>query len=416
MESVERLRAAYIITTFSLGGATETVLLSVLGLRAIGYDAVVLAGPPIASEGGLVEEAARAGVDVRVIPTLRREIGPLADARALAAIIRELRRGEYQIVHTHSSKAGILGRLAARLVGVPVIVHTFHALPYLPSSSLIRRLPLVLTERVAARWTSELFSVSRDMIARGASDGIAPRERYRVVRSAMDLGRFLSPRPERDAIRARWGLEPTDVALGIIGRVYSNYKGQDVLVDLLPLLRERAPHLRLVIIGSGPLVEPLRERARRQGLADRVLFVGSFLPDDMPEVISALDALILISTHEGLPRVFVQALACRKPVISYDLDGSPEVITDRVNGRLIRPGDSDALVDAIAELASDATLRAAWGERGPATVDPEFRAETMVRQIDATYRRLLRQAGLPVPPEREVPPVTTWAQSADVRG
>lgn len=416
MRSTRPLRVVHVITTFSLGGATETVLLSVRGLRELGYEASIISGPAIESEGGLFNEAAEAGVRVEVIPHLRREIDPIADVRTLAALVRRFRNGQFDIVHTHGSKAGILGRLAARLVGVPVVACTMHAIPLTVDSPLWRRALVIGSERIAARWTDELFSVSRDMVRRGANFRIAPAAQYRIVRSCVDLGRFLNPRPVRQEVRHSWGAGPADVVLGIIGRVYPHYKGQDLLVDLAPRLCTAVPNLRIVVIGTGPMVALLTERVRTQGLADRVRFVGSYPPDDMPEVISALDVLILASTHEGLPRVFVQALACRKPVISYDRDGAPEVIADRVNGRLVAPGDVEGLVEAITELAKDDILRRQWGAHGPAAVDPEFRVETMIRATDESYRSLLARAGLPLPPARSVPPFDQWRKASQPSG
>lgn len=198
--------------------------------------------------------------------------------------------------------------------------------------------------------------------------------------------------------------------MGTIGRVHTG-KGQDVLVDIAPQLCANVPELRLVIIGSGPLRDMLADRVRALGLADRVLFIGRVPPDDMPETISALDILVHVSDREGLARVIMQALACGKPVVSYNLDGSPEIVADRVNGRLVTPGDREDLIEAIIELARDERLRTAWGNNGPTTVDPEFRVETMVRQTDEHYRFLLTRAGLPLLPRRTVPLYEQW-QSA----
>lgn len=413
MRPSDRLRVVHLITSFSMGGATENTLLSVAGLSALGtYEVSILAGPPNKAEGGLLEAAERLGVRVELIPTLQRDISPISDVRAFVALIRLLREGGYDIVHTHASKAGILGRLAARLAGVPVVVHTFHSLPYSATSPAWQRILYSGLERMAARWSEGLLSVTKDVIRRLEEDGIARPGECALARSGMDLDRFLFPEDRRDEIRARWGVSPTDVAVGTIGRVHTG-KGQDVLVRLAPRICRSLPGVRLVIIGTGPMREVLAEKVRQDGLADRVVFVGAVPLEEMPETISALDILVHVSAREGLARVIMQALACKKPVISYDLDGSPEVITDKVNGRLVRPGDPDALVCAIMELAADAALRAAWGAKGPAAVDPEFRAETMVRQIDAAYRVLMRSAGLPLPPAREVPPFQTWGRAAE---
>ena len=409
MSSFDRLGVAHIVTTFSLGGATENTLWSARGVRELGgYRVAILAGWPIRAEGGLLEEAEQAGIDVEIIDSLQRDINLIADVRALVALVWRLRKGRYAIVHTHGSKAGILGRLAARILGLPVVVHTFHSLPYAEDDPWWKRVPCIWLERLAARWSTGLLSVTQDVVDRIERDRIAPPGKCTVARSGMDLDRFLHPAPRRDDIRSEWGIPNDGVAVGMIGRVHTG-KGQDVLVGLAPRLCRAVPTIHLIIIGTGPLREELAERVASLGLSDRVRLVGAVPPAEMPEAISALDVLLHMSEREGLARVIVQALACGRPAISYDLDGSPEVIADRVNGRLIRPGDADELVDAIVEIAGDAHLRASWGKNGPPAVDPGWRVETMVRQIDEAYRRYLSGSGLVVPPSRPVPPLSEWA-------
>ena len=394
-----------------MGGATENTLLTVAGLKASGaYDATVIAGPANKEEGALLDEAASYGVEVQIVPSLQRDMHAIADLRALVELTRLCAEGEYSIVHTHSSKAGVLGRLAGRLAGVPVVTHTFHGPPFGTDTPALQKAVYVLAERFAGRLSTGILSVTHDLIRKMSAVGAAVPEKCAVARSGMDLDRFLHPEPGREELRARWGVEPGDVAMGTIGRVHTG-KGQDVLVGLAPRLCEMIPALRMVIIGTGPLKEPLEQQVRAQGLGDRVLFVGGVPVEEMPETISALDMLVHASQREGLARVIVQSLAAGKPVISYDLDGSPEVITDRVNGRLVPPDDLDALVDAIAELAGDADLRAAWGAMGPPAVDPPFRAEAMVRTIAAEYAKLLAQKGIAAPENVTIPPLHTWASS-----
>ena len=408
MATEKRLRVAHVITTISRGGATENTFLTALGSRALGvYDVTILAGPAIAAEGSMIRQAEDSGLAVEIIPSLGRDIHPVSDIRAFFQLYRAIKRGGYDIVHTHGSKGGILGRLAARIVKTPTVVHTFHALPYGDYSSAVARRGYIWLERLAAKWTHGALSVSQTVVDRLIEDGIGSPGWCEVVRSGMDLQAFLSPEPGREDMRRKWGLVDTDVAVGTIGRVHTG-KGQDVLIRLAPKIVRQAPHVRLVIIGTGPLVEPLEDEVTRLGLQNHVKFVGFIDPTDMPVAISALDVLVHASDREGLARVIPQAMACRKPVVSYNLDGSPEVITDGHNGRLIEPHNDDELVDAIRQIANDEQLRLLWGERGPAVVDPAFRAETMALGTDRVYRRLLAKIGVDVPPARELAPLSEW--------
>jgi glycosyltransferase involved in cell wall biosynthesis len=391
-----------------MGGATENTLLSAAGCNATGrYDVSILAGSPNIAEGSLLAEAQRYGVPVEIVPSLQRDISPASDLRALTQLVQALRKSGCQIVHTHASKGGILGRLAGRLANIPIVVHTIHGLPYSAGSPFSERLAYVLLERCAARLADGMLSVTHDAVRRTEEDRIVRAGQCCVARSGMDLGRFLSPQNDREAIRRQWGIGPDDVVFGTIGRIHTG-KGQDVIVRIAPAVCARLPHVKFVLIGTGPLKEPLEATVRAAGLSDNVRFVGSAPPDEMPETISALDGLVHVSEREGLARVIMQGLACGLPVISYALDGSPEVIIDRVNGRLVPENDDIALIEAIAELAENQELRASWGALGPEAVDPEFRAETMVEQIDAAYRRLMRRAGLSVHEDATVPPFSSW--------
>ena len=408
MSAPRKIRVAHVITTFSAGGSTENTFLTVLGLRALGsYEPTIITGPPNAAEGGMLHDAEESGVSVDIIPALQRDIRFWPDLRAFFALMARLRAGNYDIVHTHGSKAGILGRLAGRILSMPVVTHTFHSLPYNESDPIWKRALYAGLERIAARWSHGAISVTQTVIDRMCADRVALPGFCSVVRSGMDLDGFLNPEPGRDEMRRTWGVAPDDIAIGTIGRVHAG-KGQDVLIRLAPRIVAELPTVRFIIIGTGELVEPLQDEVRLLGIEENVSFVGYYPSDRMPVAISALDALIHTSDREGLARVIVQAFASRRPVISYDLDGSPEVITDGWNGRLIRPGSDDEFVSAVRQVAGDPALRELWGSRGPAAVCPAFHAESMALGTDAAYRVMLERIGIGVPPNRELAPLATW--------
>jgi glycosyltransferase involved in cell wall biosynthesis len=408
MITENRSRVAHIITTFSRGGSTENTFLTMLGLRALGsWDVTLLAGPANAAEGSMLDEVVDAGIDYDVIPTLQRDISPLTDLTTLLDLTRRLNAGRYDIVHTHGSKAGILGRIAGRLAGIPVVTHTIHGLHYHDRLPPYIKYSYIAMERIAARNTSGVISVAKHMIDRVTADRVLTSGPASVVRSGMDLDAFLNPEPGREEMRKTWGLADGDVAIGTIGRIHHG-KGQDVLVRIAPYLLEATPSARIILIGAGPLVEPLSERAQELGLVDIVKFAGFIPPERMPVAISALDVLVHASEREGLARVIPQAMACKRPVISYDLDGSPEVITDGYNGRLVPPYDDTALLNAIIEVAADAELRSVWGSRGPDVVNPAFRAETMALGTDRVYREMLSAVGICAPEPKPLAALSEW--------
>ncbi len=375
------IKVAHFITTISKGGATENTLLSAAGCQEMEhYEVSVIAGPPIKSEGDLLGLAKSLGVEVRIIPSLHKPIHLINDLRALAALISELIRGGYDVVHTHGSKAGVLGRLAAVLVGVKAVVHTIHGLPLYPDMPPLSKAFYLGVERMAARVTHEMLSVTHQLRLDALSGRVGRASRFSVVRSGMDLEPFLSGSDRRTAARQSLGLKSNQVAIGSIGRVCAQ-KGQDVILDVASDVIDLAPDSRFLFIGSGDLLEPLIKETSELELSQFVQWTGSVEPEEIHYYLSALDILVHVSEREGLARVIPQALASGKPVISYDLDGSPEVITDRFNGRLIPPFDRQELTDALVELVRDRGLREEMGARGPEVVDPAFRTEAMVQGV-----------------------------------
>ena len=390
MANNEPLRVLHIITRLIVGGAQENTLLSVEGLdRLPEYDVTLVTGLDSGPEGDLLERARRT-TRLIVVPELGRSISPLADIRAFWKLYRLIREGRYHIVHTHSSKAGVLGRIAAKLAGTPIVVHTLHSLVFHDYQPLVINRLWRLVKKFCAPMTDHFISVS-DIISRKAVEaGIDRPEKFSTVYSGMELDWFLKADADPIAIRREFGLPQEAVVIGKIARLFP-LKGHDQLMDAAPAIVKRHPNVRFFLVGDGVLYEHLRKRAREAGILNSFVFAGLIPRERIPAMLSAMDVLVHTSLREGLARVLPQALAMGKPCVSFDIDGAPEVVIPGETGYLVHPGDSEALADAVSRLVADGDLRARLGAAGRRRVDPAFRAETMVREISNLYKKLARQ-------------------------
>ncbi len=383
------VRVAHLITRMILGGAQENTLHTCLGLmQSPEWDVLLLTGPPLGPEGELLGEVRRLAVPHVVIPELRRAVDPCLDAAAFYSLLRVLRRWRPHVVQTHSSKAGILGRLAAWGARVPVIVHTVEGLPFHRYAPAYVNWPFITAERLAAHWCHRIVCVAQAMVDQARAAGIAPPGGYSIIYSGMDVDAFEQAHRLREPTRRRLGFDPDDVVIGKVARLFP-LKGHRFVLRAAVRIFQRCPRARLLFVGDGVLRDELEAIARRLGIGERVTFAGLVPPQEVPAMISAMDVVVHASLREGLPRVLVQGLLCEKPVVTYHLDGAPEVIIDGVTGRLVPPESVDELAEAVIdalERPAEARRMAAEGKRRFAD---RFRIRTMVEDTAALYRELL---------------------------
>jgi len=389
-----RPKVCHVITRLILGGAQENTLYTVELLQESGrYEATLVTGPALGPEGSLFERAGKGDFETIVIPQMRRAIHPARDFATYRALKKLFRRQRYDVVHTHSSKAGILGRLAARAAGVPVVVHTIHGLPFHPYQPRLTYRIYVVLERMAARRSDKIISVADAMTDQAVAAGVAPRDKFTTIYSGMDLDPFLDADAKRDAVRARLGFGPGDLVVGKIARLFY-LKGHEYVFEAFRRLAARFPTLKLMLVHDGILRGEFEAQLGRMGLRDRVVFTGIVPPDEIPELIAAMDVLVHASLREGLARTLPQALAVGRPVVSFDVDGAREVVFDDRTGYLVAAEDVDGLTAALDKLLGDAALRARLGAEGRRLVDPTFRKEYMVERIAALYDELLDAKGV----------------------
>jgi glycosyltransferase involved in cell wall biosynthesis len=391
------IKMCHVVTNLPVGGAPEYALLLVEGLmRDPRFDVELMLGT-VDSEGELVERAKEKGVRLVYIPEMIRSIHPVKDALALARMTRIFREQKYDIVQTHMSKAGILGREAGHLAGTPLIVHTLHSLVFHEFQPWYVNRFYITLKKLMARYTDYFVSVS-DIIARKAvAEGIMTADRVRTIYSGMELEWFLEAKFDRAAVRAKLGIPEDALVVGKVGRLFP-LKGHEQLFPAIPLVAKAVPGVRFLLLGDGILQDPLKARAKELGVSDNVIFAGWIDRERMPEMLGIMDVLVHTSLREGLARVFPQALAMGVPCVAYNLDGTPEVVVHDQTGFLVEPYDTQGLADALIRLLTDPELRRQFGEEGRRQVDPRYRTETMVEQHVALYEALMAEKGRPLPP------------------
>jgi len=374
-----------------LGGAQENTLYTVQGLhRDPAFDATLITGPAIGPEGELIEQAKASGFRLLLVPEMRREVHPWRDLKTFLTLTRMLRELSPQIVHTHSSKAGLLGRMAARRAGVPVIIHSIHGQAYHENQNRFLNALFIGLERRVSRYTGKIISVADAMTDQAVAAGVAPSRKFVTIRSGMEVETFLESGRLRDETRARLGFEPDHVVVGKIARI-APLKGYEYLVEACADLVPRHPQLRFLFVGDGTLRPQIEAEAERYGIRDRIVFTGLVPASQIPGLISAMDILAHASLREGLARVLPQALLSGKPAVSFDIDGAREVVIDDETGYLVEPKSVPGLIDAIERLAGDPARRERMGARGQELWARPFDKDVMVEEIIKVYREFFPQ-------------------------
>jgi glycosyltransferase involved in cell wall biosynthesis len=381
------MRVTHVITRLIVGGAQENTVASVLGLREkAGLEVDLIAGPSRGTEGSLEPALDGRPALLTILPELIRPLHPWKDARAWQKLTGMFRARQPQIVHTHSGKAGILGRLAAARAGVPIIVHTIHGPSFGPFQGLSANALFRSAERYAARVTTHFVVVAEAMKQQYLAAGIGRPAQYTKIFSGFALEPFLASTNDLQ-LRARLGVAPDDIVIGKIARLFK-LKGHDDLLAIAPALVQRCPRIKFLLVGDGPWRSRLENRASSLGLQKHVVFAGLVPPSAVPALVGIMDLLVHLSLREGLPRALPQALAGARPVVAYDADGAKEVCLEDETGFLVRAGDLTGLSERLLRLAQDSALRQRFGHRGRQFVQERFGVQRMVDDLHKLYLRL----------------------------
>ncbi len=378
------MRVTHVITRLIVGGAQENTVSTVLGLQKRNDVQVdLISGPTLGPEGSLESLLQKTPGLLKVLPSLIRPVHPLSDWRALRELTYIFRETKPDIVHTHSGKAGILGRIAAHRAGVPIIIHTVHGPSFGAFQGGLPNFIFRGAERYAGKFTTHFITVAHAMTEQYLAAGIGRREKYKRIFSGFDLQPFLSAKND-PVLREKFKIAPDDFVVGKIARLFE-LKGHDDLFAVAPKLVARCPKMKFLLVGDGKWREKFEFQARSLGLEKHFIFTGLVPPTEVPRYIGIMDALVHLSRREGLPRALPQALAAEKPVVAYDCDGANEICLENETGFLIAPGDLARLTQRLILLASDPALCERLGRRGQSVVKEFFPVETMVDEIYKLY-------------------------------
>lgn len=379
------VRVCHVITRLEMGGAQDNTL----------YTAAHL-GPPFAASlvcgpGGMRDDdARRSGVAVTFVPSLVREIRPLRDLAAVAALVRIFRRDRPAIVHTHSSKAGIVGRIAARLAGVSIVVHSVHGFGFNDTQPAPLRALLVGLERLVAPLTTRFVLVSRANLDRGVRLGVVRGDRATLIRSGVRIGEFAAaasdPALRNGAgLRHELGIPPSTPLVGMIACLKPQ-KAPLTFIEVAARVAADRPRTHFVLAGDGELRPAVEARIRETGLEGRVHLLG--WRRDVPRLLAAIDVMVLTSLWEGLPRVLPEAIAAGVPIVATGVDGTTDILRDGETGIVRPPGDCEGMARGVAAILRDPEIGRALAGRARAALD-EFDIDRMVRDQERLYHALL---------------------------
>jgi len=403
----EPIRVLHVITRMVKGGAQENTLATVAGIHGRGWESALVTGPALGPEGSLEPECLAAGVRLIHVPELVREISPGDDLRALERLTALFRSERPHLVHTHTSKAGILGRIAARRARVPAVIHTPHGHVFHSYEGGLKSRLFIHAERFCAPKADRLIALTETERREHLEVGVGREAQWAIIHSGVDFAPFEAARGLRETVRAELGLAPGTTVLGCVARLVQ-IKGQTHLIDAFARLAAGRPDLHLLLIGDGDLREELIAQARGAGLSVRlhpepaspstggtVHFLG--LRRDVPRLLSATDLFVLPSLNEGMGRVLVEAMALELPCVATNVSGIPDVVADGVTGLLVPPRDPEALAAALKALVDDPARAREMGRRGRERVVPAFSVEEMLAKLETLYAALLREKGVTPP-------------------
>ena len=392
---LKKTRVIHIITRLDKGGSAETTLLIVSLMNHEKYDVFLAHGLSLESRMSIMEKEAVSldmslaeakGVSLFALPSLVRRLSFKNDLLAFISIYRLIKRIKPHIVHTHTSKAGVLGRLAACLAGVPIIIHTPHGHVFHSYYGPIMTKIFVFTEKILSFITDKITALTNREREEHLEEGIASIEKYVIIHSGVMLDRLMNMSVDIEAGKKEYGIPQDCNVIGVIGRLVP-IKGHKYLVSAAKKIVKEFSNTVFVFVGDGYLNASLERQAESIGVRKNIIFTG--WRKDAAEILNLFDILVFPSLNEGMGKVLVEGMALGKPIVASSVGGIIDLVRNGENGILVPPGDSDALGNAILQLIKNRNLAEELGKNGKAKVYPEFDVSVMVKEIDDLYESLL---------------------------
>jgi glycosyltransferase involved in cell wall biosynthesis len=385
------IKVLHIHTLPIISGSGLNTFLSMKGMDRNIYKVELACAPG----GRLIDLVRENQMGVKTFKNLVQPLHPVKDILAVADLIYFLRKKRYHIVHTHNSKAGFVGRLAAKITGIPVIIHTVHGFAFHDQEPVWRQLLFRNLEKFASHMCDKMIFISQPLVDWALREKIVlRRDKIAKVYSGIDLERF-SPatEEEKNSVREKWNIRHDDAVIGIVSKLWEG-KGHEILIRAFKEVKKDINRARLIIVGEGPLDNMLHDLVDSLGLSDSVLFTGFQM--DVAAIISSFDVAVLPSYFEGMGRVLLEAMAMEKPVVASRVGGIPDLVKDNVNGLLITPGDVKGLADALKKLLNDKGLANIMGRDGRKGISDKFSADAMIRSISNIYIECLKRKGIEI--------------------
>jgi len=381
---MQKVNLLYVITKLELGGAQKQLLSLITRLDKERFNIFLFT----AQDGLLIKEASSiTGLTIKKSRYLERPINPLKDLLALIEIYKFIKKNNIDIVHTHSSKAGILGRFVARLAKVKFIIHTVHGWSFNDYQPLFMRSVFIGLERLSARFTHKLIVVSYYDRKKGLKNRIAREDKYRLIRYGIEYTEFISGDQK---IKEEFGINSTDLIVGMISCFKPQKSPQD-FIKLSFLVNRILPNVKFLLVGDGILRNQVKKLINKFQLQNKVILTG--WRRDIPRILSAIDVFVLTSLWEGLPISVLEAIAFSKPVVATNTGGIEEIVVEGKNGFLVQPRDIKSLSERLTVLLRNESLRKDMGQNAKGLFDFNFSVENMVQNNQDLYENLIRKGG-----------------------
>lgn len=381
---MQKIKVFHIITKLELGGAQQNTLFTVEHLNRTEFDVGLITN----DKGELINESKKIpNLKTYYIPQFVREVSILKDLRTLYQLFKILKKEKPYIIHTHSSKAGILGRLAGKLSGVPIIIHSIHGFGFTPLQNSLARNFFITLERLTTTITTHFIAVSEANIELGLKLGIIKnRNDVTLIRSGIDIAEFSNVKVDVKKKKSEIGILEDESVVGMVA-CFKPQKDVLTFISSAKIVSDSIPNVKFVIAGDGEERKKIERFIKELDLEEKVILLG--WRRDIPELMKIFDVFVLTSLWEGLPRVFLQAMASELPIVATSVDGAPEVVKDGINGFLLKPKDSKGIAEKVIYLLKNKNTAKEMGKKGASFLYDEFDIHKMVNKQEELYKKLI---------------------------